>query len=64
MENHVSSAGVPSEVFEYKFRDYVFKGYPGQDNVQAASATGHIVREVKERRSEVREIVFQSDSAL
>lgn len=41
----------------------MLKGYAGQENEQEASATGHIVREVKGRLPEVGEIVFQSDSA-
>lgn len=45
------------------FTGYVFKGFSGQDNEQVASANGHIVREVKKRRPEVRDIVFQSDNA-
>jgi len=49
--------------FEYRFADYVFKGYSGQDNVQVASAIEVIVKRVRERYPGVKEICLQSDNA-
>lgn len=50
--------------FHYKFVDYIFGGYSGQDNVQVASAIQEIRRCVEERNSLLSEIVIASNNAL
>ena len=49
--------------FVYRFENYAFKGYAGQDNVQVAAAIQQTVKEVKTNYPEIREIIFQSDNA-
>eukprot|EP00559_Dactyliosolen_fragilissimus_P007958 CAMPEP_0184871406 /NCGR_PEP_ID=MMETSP0580-20130426/40701_1 /TAXON_ID=1118495 /ORGANISM="Dactyliosolen fragilissimus" /LENGTH=1005 /DNA_ID=CAMNT_0027374063 /DNA_START=1121 /DNA_END=4139 /DNA_ORIENTATION=- len=49
--------------FQYKFVDYVFKGYAGQDHTQVASAIEKILERVKEHNPEVKKVIFQSDNA-
>ena len=49
--------------FQYKFMDYIFKGYTGQDHTQVAAAIEKIVERVKEHIPEVKKVVFQSDNA-
>ena len=47
--------------FVYRFENYAFKGYAGQDNVQVAAAIQQTVKEVETNYPEIREIIFQSD---
>lgn len=49
--------------YEYRFSDYVFKGYAGQDNTQVAAAIEVIVNQVHKTYPYVKQIVLQSDNA-
>ena len=49
--------------FQYKFVDYIFKGYAGQDHTQIVAAIEKIVEHMKENYPEVNEMIFQSDNA-
>jgi hypothetical protein len=49
--------------FVYRFENFVFKGYTGQDNVQVAAALQQIVTEVNHIYPGMQEIVLQSDNA-
>ena len=44
--------------FEYRFRDYIFQGYAGQDNVQVAGALENIVMQVKQQYPKFKIIIF------
>ena len=48
----------------YRFENYIFKGYAGQDNVQVAAAIQQIVKVVKTNYPEIVEVILQSDNAL
>lgn len=49
--------------FPYRFVDYIFKGYTGQDHTQVAAAIQKIVEQVHDQCLNVKEVTFQSDNA-
>lgn len=49
--------------FEYKFYDFVVKGYSGQDNVQVCACIEQIVELIATKNADIREISVQSDNA-
>jgi hypothetical protein len=55
--------GKEASGFQYKFTDYIFKGYAGQDNVQVAAAVEIMVQQVKGRNPSVKSVIIQSDNA-
>src|SRR5688572_11376737 len=49
--------------YQYQFKDYILKGYTGQDNLQVAAVIEKILNHVKLECPHIDQVIFQSDNA-